>query len=57
MSGIYAVGMRTQVWSIVPKSSEVKQVMLRDMEFLKKTAHTGGAARGFYDGADGADFC
>lgn len=47
--GVYAVAMRSQALSVMPKSDRIKKVMQRDLDFLKKALRDSGTSRGFFD--------
>jgi hypothetical protein len=50
--GVYALGMRMQVWSFLPQTSEIKQLVRRDAQLLSKLMHWDGRHKGFYDYTD-----
>jgi hypothetical protein len=49
VSGTYALGVRCQVWLLLPQSPEVKNLMRRDAAALQVMMKTQGPAKGFYD--------
>lgn len=49
MVGTYALGMRANVWNLLPKSAEVKQAIYKDLQHLRRGVKTGGPNKGFYD--------
>ena len=49
MIGTYALGIRCQVWFMLPQTDEIKSLMRKDMQKLIGLMKTQGAARGFYD--------
>ena len=42
MMGIYALGIRAQVWTLVPHTEEVKKAIRRDYELLNKAVDANG---------------
>src|SRR5580765_411501 len=53
--GVTAIGMRANVCNLLPKSPQVKQVMIKDLAFLRKAVKNSGKAKGFYDHLDSGD--
>jgi hypothetical protein len=49
VSGTYALGVRCQVWLLLPQSPEVKNLLRRDAAALQVMMKTQGPAKGFYD--------
>lgn len=49
MRGIYAVGVRAQVWYFLPPSPEVKRLVARDANILLQSIKLEGEALGHYD--------
>ena len=47
--GVYALGMRMQVWLHLPQTDDVKTAAKKDFDLLIKSIKTEGSARGFYD--------
>ena len=50
--GTYALGLRANVWNLLPKSPEVKQAIYKDLQLLRQGVKTKGPAKGFYDYVD-----
>lgn len=48
MYGIYAMGFRCQVWSMVPESPGIRQIAARDRDYLMAAAYPGGENVGMY---------
>jgi hypothetical protein len=48
-SGVYALGLRCQVWLHLPQTPDVQAAMRRDAEVLINSVKTEGNARGMYD--------
>ncbi|MEO6436627.1 MAG: DUF4159 domain-containing protein [Tepidisphaeraceae bacterium] len=48
-TGVYALGLRCQVWLALPQTPAVKQAMSADAKVLVASVQRGGDARGFYD--------
>jgi hypothetical protein len=48
MPGIYALGMRTQVWHLLPQTPDVKAAIKRDLRSLMLGVHKAGAAMATY---------
>jgi hypothetical protein len=49
-TGVYALGLRCQIWLMLPPTQEVKQAMNRDANILVRALKRGaGPASGFYD--------
>lgn len=46
--GVYALGMRCQVWSFLPRTPEIKQLLAKDAQLLFRMMKT-DKANGFYD--------
>lgn len=53
--GIYAVGLRAQVWYFLPNTTETKQLMSRDAKILLSSIKLEGNALGHYDYVAGVD--
>ena len=49
LEGTYALGIRCQVWLLLPQTPEVKQFMRRDALALQAMMKAQGDAKGFYD--------
>ena len=49
VDGTYALGIRCQVWLLLPQTPEVKQLMRRDALALQSMMKSRGNAKGFYD--------
>jgi hypothetical protein len=49
MTGVYALGLRCQVWLLLPQTPEVKQRMAADAKTLIGLAKREGKAKGMYD--------
>jgi hypothetical protein len=49
VGGSYALGLRCQVWLLLPQTSETKLLMRRDATALAAMMKTQGQAKGFYD--------
>jgi hypothetical protein len=49
VGGTYALGVRCQVWALLPQTPEVKALMRRDATALQTMMKTQGNAKGFYD--------
>src|SRR5687768_3925816 len=47
-TGVYALGMRCQVWLLLPQTAETKQLMRKDANILLSSMHREGKARGMY---------
>lgn len=47
-TGVYALGLRCQVWLLLPQSPEVKRAMAKDARILRDSIITEGKGRGFY---------
>ncbi len=47
--GTYALGVRCQVWLMLPQTPDVKQRMQKDSQILVRTMRTQGDAQGMYD--------
>ena len=47
--GPYAVGMRAQVWTFLPKSAQTQKLYRRDLEQLMRTLSKEGPAAGMWD--------
>ncbi|HVT90885.1 MAG TPA: DUF4159 domain-containing protein [Tepidisphaeraceae bacterium] len=47
-TGVYALGMRCQVWLNLPTSPEIKRAMSRDAGILRSSLITTGTGKGFY---------
>ncbi|HEV7298791.1 MAG TPA: prenyltransferase/squalene oxidase repeat-containing protein, partial [Tepidisphaeraceae bacterium] len=47
--GTYALGLRCQVWLMLPQTPEVKSRMQKDVQVLLRTPRTQGNAQGMYD--------
>jgi hypothetical protein len=52
IGGVYALGMRMQVWSFLPQTPEVKALVRRDAQLLSKLMHWQGRHKGLYDYTD-----
>jgi hypothetical protein len=48
-TGVYALGMRCQVWLMLPPTPEVRQAMTSDARVLLQSVKRTGDAQGFYD--------
>lgn len=49
IGGTYSLGVRCQVWSLLPQTPEIKSLVRRDALALQSMMKTQGNARGFYD--------
>lgn len=49
MIGIYALGLRCQVWHLLPQNASVRACLARDATLLVQAMKTSGAGAGFYD--------
>ena len=49
LGGTYALGIRCQVWMLLPPTNETKMLMRRDATALAAMMKTQGQAKGFYD--------
>lgn len=49
VGGTYCLGVRCQVWSLLPQTADVKSLVRRDALALQSMMKTQGSARGFYD--------
>jgi hypothetical protein len=49
VNGTYALGMRMQVWLLLPKVAENKQAMLKDANFMLNQVKLEGEAKGYYN--------
>jgi hypothetical protein len=47
-TGVYALGMRCQVWSLLPQSPEVKSALRKDAKLLLDGVIKDGRGKGFY---------
>jgi len=47
--GTYALGVRNQVWLMLPQTPDVRQAMRQDATVLLRTARTQGNGQGMYD--------
>src|SRR5688500_14996548 len=47
-TGVYALGMRCQVWLFMPQSPEVKDAVRKDAKLLIESVHKEGKGKGFY---------
>lgn len=47
--GVYALGMRAQVWSLLPQSAETRQLLAKDAAAILRTLNTKGRAAGLWD--------
>jgi hypothetical protein len=47
-TGVYALGVRCQVWLLLPQSPQVKRAMNKDARILQSSVITQGEGRGFY---------
>jgi hypothetical protein len=54
MTGVYALGLRSQVWFALPSTSEIKQFAVKDANALRSAVITKGEGRGFYGYNPGA---
>lgn len=52
--GVYALGMRAQVWALIPMDASVRAAAIRDANLIAAATKTEGNARGFYDYIAGA---
>ena len=48
-TGVYALGMRCQVWYFLPQSPDVKASMRKDAKLLLESVYTDGKGKGFYN--------
>lgn len=48
MAGVYAVGMRAQVWQYLPETPENRRAVLRDGQLLLNAMNRSGAGRGLF---------
>lgn len=51
--GIYATGLRCQIWKLIPSSTKEKRALHRDTEILLRSLKSKGEARGMYHYAAG----
>ena len=49
LTGSYSLGIRCQVWMLLPPTAETKALMRRDATQLQAMMKTQGVAKGFYD--------
>ena len=49
ISGVYALGMRAQVWTFLPQTPETKQLFAKDAAAILRTLNTKGRAAGLWD--------
>jgi hypothetical protein len=60
ITGVYAVGMRAQVWPLLTRDPAVRQIMVKDLNTLVTAMHTTGRTRGLFsyrtDFTDEADY-
>jgi hypothetical protein len=49
INGVYALGMRMQVWLLLPKTAENKAAMLKDANLMLNAVKTQGGAKGYYN--------
>ncbi len=49
IKGVYALGMRAQVWNLIPMDDSVKTALTRDFNLIANATKTEGESRGFYD--------
>lgn len=47
--GVYALGMRAQVWTLLPQTAETKQLFVHDANAILHTLNTKGRAAGLWD--------
>ena len=55
-TGVYALGLRCQVWLLLPQTPDVKQAMTRDAKILRESIITEGKGKGFYSYNPGARY-
>jgi hypothetical protein len=55
MRGTYALGLRSQIWNLLPEDESIKKVRKRDKELLLAGIHTKGEATSFYSYGEGVD--
>jgi hypothetical protein len=48
MAGVYAIGMRAQVWPLLPDNPDNRRMILRDGRLLLDAMNRSGAGRGLY---------
>jgi hypothetical protein len=48
-NGIYALGIRCQVWLMLPQASEIKRMMHKDATAIRAAILTEGEGKGFYE--------
>src|SRR5262249_33804847 len=48
-TGVYALGLRCQIWLALPHTNDVRTAMVRDARILMESLKTTGDARGMYD--------
>jgi hypothetical protein len=53
--GTYALGLRAQIWSLLPDDPVIRKVARRDRDLLIAGVHTKGEATGFYSYGQGVD--
>lgn len=53
-TGVYALGLRCQVWLLLPQTAEVKAAMRKDAKILLDSIYKDGRGKGFYGYNPGA---
>ncbi len=53
-NGVYALGLRCQVWMLMPQSAKIKAAMVKDAHLLGTSMRTEGNAKGMYNYVPGA---
>jgi hypothetical protein len=48
IAGVYAVGMRAQVWGLLTPTPAIREAMIRDWHILHDALHTQGKTKGLY---------
>src|SRR4051812_9792533 len=48
-TGVYALGLRCQIWLALPRTNEFRTAMVKDARLLVESMKTSGDARGMYD--------
>src|SRR4051812_25381226 len=48
-TGVYALGLRCQVWLLLPQTSDVREAMRKDAQILLSSVKREGKGKGFYD--------
>ncbi len=52
--GVYALGLRCQVWMLMPQTAPIKAAMLKDANVLRTSMRTDGTGKGMYNYVPGA---